>query len=78
MRVKERDIYAYVTYNCIRYLIFILVNVLCFSMLCPSIINSAIQNDEITQEMTNKVMTVINQYTYRLPDITIKNDTSRY
>lgn len=53
-------------------LIFILVNVLCFSMLCPSIINSAIQNDEITQEMTNKVMTVINQYTYRLPDITIK------
>ena len=29
-------------------LIFILVNVLCFSMLCPSIINSAIQNDEIT------------------------------
>ena len=30
-------------------LIFILVNVLCFSMLCPSIINSAIQNDEITQ-----------------------------
>ena len=52
-------------------LIFILVNVLCFSMLCPSIINSAIQNDEITQEMTNKVMTVINQYTYRLPQITI-------
>lgn len=52
-------------------LIFILVNVLCFSMLCPSIINSAIQNDEITQEMTNKVMTVINQYTYRLPEITI-------
>ena len=52
-------------------LIFILVNVLCFSMLCPSIINNAIQNDEITQEMTNKVMTVINQYTYRLPQITI-------
>ena len=53
-------------------LIFILVNVLCFSMLFTSIINSALQNDEISQEMSNKVMTVINQYTYRLPDITIK------
>lgn len=52
-------------------LIFILVNVLCFSLVCPTLMNNAIQNDTITQEMTHKVMTVINQYTYKLPEISL-------
>ena len=54
-------------------LIFILVNVLCFSLVCPTLMNNAIQNDTITQEMTHKVMTVINQYTYKLPEISIRS-----
>lgn len=53
-------------------LIFILVNVLCLSLVSPSLMESAIQNDQIAQEMTHKVMTVINQYTYRLPEISLQ------
>lgn len=72
MILKEGGFMRYIRAFLIDILVFVLIHVLCFSLVSPAIINSAIQNDSIAQELTQKVMTVINKYTYNLPDISLQ------